>query len=97
MPVNQTAHDGGLRAAKRFCLLLQKGDMLAFHFQGYGFHAAKVVLLWQQVNTRKYTAIVAALRQTIVFRGNLNAALCGGAATRFDRARFETRSRRSRN
>ena len=53
MFVNQIAHNGGARTAKGFCPLLQERDVLAFHFQCDGFHAARVFLLWQLVNTGK--------------------------------------------
>ena len=51
MLVNQIAHDGCLRTTQRLCLFLQERNMLSLHFQCDGFHAAKVFLLWQNVNT----------------------------------------------
>ncbi len=51
MLVNQIAHDRRLGTAKRLRLSFQEGDMFAIHFKCDCFHAAKVFLLWQQVNT----------------------------------------------
>ena len=51
MPVNQIAHDRRLRTAKSLRLPLQERDVLSLHLQCDGFHAAKVFLLRQQVNT----------------------------------------------
>lgn len=51
MLVNQIAHDGCLRPPQRLRLFLQERNMLSLHFQCDGFHAVKVFLLWQNVNT----------------------------------------------
>ena len=49
--INQIPHDSRSRTTQRLRLFLQERDMLPLHFQGDGFHAAKVFLLWQNVNT----------------------------------------------
>jgi len=51
MLVNQIPHNRSLRTPQRLRLFLQERDVLPLHFQGDGFHAAKVFLLWQNVNT----------------------------------------------
>ena len=51
MLVNQIPHNRSLRTAKRLCPFLQERDLFPLHFQSDGFHAAKVFLLWQNVNT----------------------------------------------
>ena len=51
MLVNQITHDRRPGTAQRLRLFLQERDVLPLHFQGDGFHAAKVFLLWQNVNT----------------------------------------------
>ena len=51
MLVNQIPHNRSLRTAQRLRPFLQEHDVLPLHFQGDGFHAAKVFLSWQNVNT----------------------------------------------
>src|SRR6266487_6727088 len=53
MLVNQIAHDRCLRTAKSLRLFLQESNVSAIHFQRNCFHAPRVFLSWQTVNTEK--------------------------------------------